>query len=132
MICIEEFPENPSQLIGPPGTRVLVRMKESHSPMVAPVNYSPSNPFVIGDFTGTDPQSLTKSMSRLIINPVPQSITKPVLVLGGGETEQVLEIGGITRTGRVYQPKEMNQAEEKKRKGKEVLAEEPQRKKRVS
>lgn len=36
------------------------------------------------------------------------------------------------RTDRVYQLKELNEVEEKKRKGKEVLAEEPQRKKWVS
>lgn len=57
---------------------------------------------------------------------------KPDFVLGGGETKQVLEIGGITRTGRVYQPREMNEADEKKRKGKEILAEEPRERKELA
>lgn len=50
---------------------------------------------------------------------------KPILIIGGGEIEQVLEIEGMTRTGRAYQPKELTEADEKKIKGKEVLAEEP-------
>lgn len=51
-------------------------------------------------------------MSRLIIDPTPQQSTKPILVIGGGEAKHVLEIEGITRTGCVYQPREMNEIEE--------------------
>lgn len=43
-----------------------------------------------------------------------------------------MKIGGMTRTGGVYQPKELTEVEEMKRKGKEAPAEEPQRKKRVN
>lgn len=107
---------NPSQLIGPPSTRVWFRLEGSYIPMVAPVNYSPSRRLIIGYPASTDPQSLTKGMTYLIINPVSQRTSKLTLVLGGGETKQVLEIREITRTGCVYQPREMNEIEETKKK----------------
>lgn len=70
------------QLIGPPGTLVLGHLVKDCTPLVAPVNYSPSN--------------------ALTISSAPQATTKPVLIIEGGGAEQVLEIGGVTRTERVY------------------------------
>lgn len=46
---------NPSQLIGPPSTRVWFRLEGSYIPMVAPVNYSPSRRLIIGYPASTDP-----------------------------------------------------------------------------
>lgn len=63
---------------------------------------------------------------------MPQPTTKPIPALGGGQTKQVLEIGGIIRTERVYQLREMNATEEKKRKEKEILAEDPRERKELA
>lgn len=71
-------------------------------------------------------------MPRLTIAFASQPPTKPILIIGEGEAKQVLEIEGMSRASRLYQPKELTEVEEKKRKGKEALAEEAQRKKRAS
>lgn len=71
-------------------------------------------------------------MARLTIVSATQQTVKPILVIGGSEAKQVLEIGGMTRSGCVYKPKDLAEAEEKKRKRKALLAEEQQKKKRVT
>lgn len=71
-------------------------------------------------------------MARLTISSALQPAVKLILIIGGSRVELVLEIGGVTRTSRVYQPKDLTDPKENKRKGKEVLVGEPQRKKQVS
>lgn len=82
-------------------------------PLVALMNYSPSNLFIIGGLASASPQSLTQTMARLTISSAPQPATKPVLIIGEGEVEQVLEIGGMPRTIRVYQRKELTKVKER-------------------
>lgn len=71
-------------------------------------------------------------MAKLIISSLPQPVVKPVLIMGGNVGQQVSEISGVTRTDRVYNLEDLVNAEERKREGKDVLAEEPHRKKMVS
>lgn len=55
-------------------------------------------------------------MVKLTISYRPQLVLKQTLILGGNEGQQVSEISGITRIGRVYKPEDLADAEERKTK----------------
>lgn len=132
VISMEESPSDLSQLIDPTGTLFRVRLIKDRTPLVALINYSPLNALVIAGHVG-QASNFGPNYGSFTMSSASQLAMKPTLIIGGGGAEQILEIGGITKTRRVYQLKELAEAEEKekKRKGKEALAEEPQRKKRV-
>lgn len=48
MIFVEGFSLDLSLIISPPKTSVQVRLTKDNSPLVAPINYSPSNALVSG------------------------------------------------------------------------------------
>lgn len=58
------------------------------------------------------------NMACLAISSAPLLTIKPVLIIEGGGAEHVLKIGGMIKTNRLYQPKDLNEVEEKKEKGK--------------
>lgn len=69
--------KNPPQLtLGPPGSLVL-RLVKSNTPLVTPINYSPSNSFIIGCLTLANPQSLTQIMALISISFALQPTVKP-------------------------------------------------------
>lgn len=55
-------------------------------------------------------------MVKLIISFGPQPIVKLVLIIGGNDGQQVLEISRVNRTGRVHKLEDLADAEEMKRK----------------
>lgn len=84
MISMDKFSSDPSQLIGPLGPLVRVHLMKDLTPLVAPVNYSPSNPLVIGGPNPTSRQSLSQIMAHLTISSAPQAAWKPILIIEGG------------------------------------------------
>lgn len=116
MISIEEFLDL-SQLIGPLSTMIWVRLVENSIHLVAPINYSHSNPFINSGPTSAKPQSdreydLTHYMLYTLDSRKASFDHREV------GTEQVLEINGVTKTGWVYQPKDLK-FRGKKKKGEE-------------
>lgn len=112
--CGEEFPVDLSQLINLPGTLVQVLLVKRSTPLFTPINYSPSDPFIIYVFAHASPHSLAQNMAWLTISHDPHPVVKPVLIIGGSEAKQASKIGGVARIGPVYQPKDLADAEERK------------------
>lgn len=98
MVSTEELLFDPSQLIAPPSATICVRIMKKKAPMVALVNYSPANPFIIPSPTAVSLQSLSLNMAKLNIFVGPQIATKPILIIGGSGGQQVLDISEVTRT----------------------------------
>lgn len=57
-------------------------------------------------------------MAKLNISSEPQPAAELVFIIGRNAGQQVSEINGMTRTGRVYKSKDLDDGEERKRKGK--------------
>lgn len=73
-----------SQFISPLGTAVQVRLARICVPLVAPVDYSSSNPFMVGGLAPARLQSLTQSMAFLTLTSTPQPATRRFLTMGEG------------------------------------------------
>lgn len=114
MISVKGFIVDPSQLISPQSTLVRVLVKSSTT-LVAPVNYFQANPFIIYGPTSINQESLTHGLTHHI-HCIPSSLT-PVLIIEGSGAEHIVEIGGVTRTGRVYQPKDLTERRTEKESG---------------
>lgn len=114
VISTEEFPVDLSQLINLPGTLVQVLLVKRSTPLFTPINYSPSDPFIIYVFAHASPHSLAQNKAWLTISHDPHPVVKPVLIIGGSEAKQASKIGGVARIGPVYQPKDLADAEERK------------------
>lgn len=77
---------------------------KSDVPLLAPINYSLANPFIFSGPTFVIPQSLSQNMAKITISFGAQKTVKLVLIIRENAGQQVLEISGMTRTGRVYKP----------------------------
>lgn len=55
VVSVKEFPIDPSRLIALACTIVCVYIMKSDTPLVAPVNYSLANPFIIGEPASVSP-----------------------------------------------------------------------------
>lgn len=82
MLSIGECPMDPSQLIGPLSTAVQVHLTRNRVPLVAPVDYSPSYPYMIDGPALPGPRPLTQNMTRLTLTSAPQAATRPILIIG--------------------------------------------------
>lgn len=97
---------DPSQLIIPrndsPYLPVITHQRKI-VPLIAPVEYTPANPFVLKSTSTTNVPSLAEQTSRLTLSPKPHQFT-PVLILQAKSAPEndIREIGGVTRSGRVY------------------------------
>lgn len=105
-------------LIAPQSTIVFACNAKEDIPLVAPANYSPANPFIIGSPSSVSLRSLSQNMSKHTISSQQQSVVKPVLIVEGNEGKQVSGISVVTPTGWVYKSKDIADAEERKRNGK--------------
>lgn len=83
--------------------------------MVAPVNYSPANPFIIGP-ASMSPQSLSQNMAKLTISFGSQPAVTPILIIEGNAGQQVSKISEEIGSGRVYKLEDLADAKELKRK----------------
>lgn len=130
MISTDDLLFNPSLFVALPGKVIRITTKGINPPLVAPVNYSTSNNFIIGAFTSCL-LTLSQGLASLTILSDPKPVTKPILIIGRKENQQSSEISEMNRSGCVYKLEELSETYQRKRKGKGTATEEPQKKKKV-
>lgn len=103
----------PSQLIVPLGTTARVLIVMSNVPLIAPVNYSPANQFVIDILASGSSQSLFQINAKRTVSSGHQPGMKPVLIVVGNGVSSS-EISEAIRTCRVYKPDDPADVEDRK------------------
>lgn len=133
MVSTDDFFIDPSELITPQAPNAHPYCMKLHS-FGGPYPLFACNPFIIGGSIFVNSQSLSQNLAKLTISSSSQPTVKPLSHHRRKWKPISLrnQCGGMTRTGWFHKPEDLPNAEDRKRKGEDVLVEESQKKKIVS
>lgn len=112
-------------VIDPPGTLIRITVKGNVSPLVAPINYSSSNPLIIGVSTSS-PQILSQKLPKLTISSNSKPVTELVLIIREIGTNRFHKSVGVQARSSIL-AKEISRGKWKKRKGEGIAIDKPKK-----